>query len=160
MNICQRLDTSFNRLLQPFGRVGLRKLDGSEHVRKQILASMLGLTSQGGNLLLTSLLRADVSRDLRSSNDLSVGALDGRNGQGNDDQAAIFALPNRLEMVDTLPSPDPCQNRSFFILPVFWNHDCDGLADRLFRRVAENSFSAPVPARDNGRRNMTAPDRS
>jgi hypothetical protein len=32
MNICQRLYTSFNRFLQPFGRVGLRKLDGSHHV--------------------------------------------------------------------------------------------------------------------------------
>jgi hypothetical protein len=100
-------------------------------------------------LLLTLLLRADVSRDFRSSNNLSDGVPDGRNGQGNDDQAAIFALPNRLEMVDTLPSPDACQNRSFFILPVFWNHDCDGLADRLFRRVAENSLGAPVPACDN-----------
>ena len=116
MNICKRLDTSFNRLLQPFERVGLRKLDGSEHVRKQVLASMLGLPSQGGDLLLTSLLRANVPRDLRRSNDLSAGAPDGRNGQGNDDQAAIFALPNRLEMVDTLPSSDPRQNRSFFII--------------------------------------------
>src|SRR5271166_3193212 len=149
MNICQRLHTSFNRFLQPFGRVGLRKLDGSDHVRKQILASMLGLTSQDGDLLQISFLRADVSSDLRGSEDLSVGALDGRNGQGNEDQAAIFALPNSLEMVDALPSSDSCQNRSFFILPVFWNHDRDGLADRLSGRVAENSFGAPVPTRDN-----------
>src|ERR1700727_3793805 len=107
---------------------------------------MLGLPDQGGQFPLAPLLRADVSRDLRSSNNLSVGALDGRNGQGNDDQAAIFALPNRLERVDTLPSPDACQNRSFFIFPVFWDHDGDGLAGRVFRRVAENSLSAPVPA--------------
>src|SRR6202046_3801458 len=112
MNICECLDTSFDRLLQPFRRVGLRKLDGSQHVRKQILASMLGLTSQGDNLLLTPLLRADVSRDLRSSNNLSVGALDGRNGQGNDDQAAIFALPNRLEIVYTLLLPVAAQHLS------------------------------------------------
>jgi CheY-like chemotaxis protein len=49
---------------------------------------------------------------------------------------------------ETLPSPDPRQNRSLFIVPVSWNHDCDGLADRFFRRVAEYSFGAPVPARD------------
>jgi hypothetical protein len=52
-------------------------------------------------------------------------------------------------MVDTLPSPDACQNRSFFIFPVFWDHDRDGLTDRLFSRVTENSLGALVPARDN-----------
>src|SRR5580704_1115345 len=107
---------------------------------------MLGLPSQGGDSLLTSLLLADVPRDLRSSNDLSVGVPDRGHGQRNDNQAAIFALPNRLELVGTLPSPDPRQNRPFFVMPVYWNHDRDGLADRLFHRVAEDTFGAPVPA--------------
>ena len=148
MNICKRLDTSFNRSLQPFERVGVSELDSSEHTRKQVLASMLGLPSQGGDLLLTSLLLGDVSRDLRRANDLSVGVPDGGHGQRNDNQTAIFALPNRLEMVGTLPSPDPRQNRSFFVMSVYWNHDRDGLANRLFRRVAEDTFGTPVPACD------------
>src|ERR1700722_16489721 len=109
---------------------------------------MLGLPSQGGDLLLTSLLLADVPRDLRSSNDLSVGVPDRRHGQRNDDQAAFLSLPNRLELGGTPPSRDPGQNRSFFIMPVYWNHERDGLADRLFRRVAEDAFGAPVPACD------------
>ena len=99
-------------------------------------------------MLLSPLLLAHVPCDLRRSNDLAVGVLDRRDCEGNDNQASVFALPNGLEMVDAVPLSNPCQDRSFFSMPVLRNHNGDGLADRFFRRVAENSFGALVPACD------------
>ena len=139
MNIGKGPNASFNCLLQPLKRVGLRKLDGGEHVRNQVLASMLGLPSQSGDLLLSPLLLAHVPCDLRRSNDLAVGVLDGRNCEGNDNQASVFALPNGLEMVDALPRESV--SGSYFLQHAgLANHNGDGLADRLFRRIAKDPF--------------------
>ena len=38
---------------------------------------------------------------------------------------------------------------TLFVLPVFRNHNCDGLANRLFGSVAEDTLRTPVPACDN-----------
>src|ERR1700733_103428 len=148
MNIGKGPNASFDRLLQPFRRIGLRKLDGGEHVPKQVLASVLSLPSKSGDLLLSPLLLADVPCDLRRSNDLALGVLDRRDCERNDNQASVFALPNGLEMVDAIPLSNPCQDRSFFSMPVLRNHKGDGLADRLFRRIAKDPFGARVPACD------------
>ena len=78
---------------------------------------MFGLPSQSGDLFLSPLLLAHVPCDLRRSNDLTVGVLDRRDCEGNDNQASVFALPNALEMVDALPSSNPCQDCSFFSMP-------------------------------------------
>ena len=61
----------------------------------------------------------------------------------------MLALPNSLEMVDTLSSSDARQDHTLFILPVLWNDDCDGLANSLFGSVAEDTFRTPIPTCDN-----------
>jgi len=84
VNVRKRLDTSFNRLFEAFGCVGLRKMDGSLYGRQQILTAVFCFSSQRGDLLLTSFLPSNVPRDFRCSNDLAFGIFDGRNGQRND----------------------------------------------------------------------------
>src|SRR5580658_9621451 len=61
----------------------------------------------------------------------------------------MLALPDRLEMVYTLSSSDTRQNGTLFILPLFWNDNCDRLTNGLVGRVAKDAFRAPVPACDN-----------
>src|SRR5580692_7788735 len=61
----------------------------------------------------------------------------------------MFALSNGLEMVDTLSSSDPRQDRALLILPVLWNDDCDGLSNSLLGGVAKDSFRTPIPTCDN-----------
>ena len=69
---------------------------------------MLCFPCQNGNLLLASLLLRDIRRDLRCSDDFALRVFDRRDGQRNENQAAILALPYSLELVDPLPLPDAC----------------------------------------------------
>src|SRR5690242_10860420 len=78
-----------------------------------------------------------------------MGIFDRRNGQGNYDQAAILALPNRLKMVDALTSSDARENFALFALPILRNYNCNGLADRLGGREAKDVLGALVPACNN-----------
>ena len=147
MNVGKRLDTAFNRLFQLFGCTGLREIDDGLHVGEHVFASMLGFPGQSGDFLLASLLFGDVPGDLRCADDLAVGISDRGNGQGHVNQAAVFALPDSLEMVDALTTPDTRQNDALFVMAVHRNNDGDGLAHGLFGRIAEDALRAPVPAR-------------
>src|SRR6516162_6423352 len=51
-------------------------------------------------------------------------------------------------MVNRLASSDACQNFMLFTLPVFGDHDCDGLTNRLFGSVAKDPLRTPIPACD------------
>ena len=80
---------------------------------------------------------------------LALRILNRRDGQRDDDKAAVLALANGLKMVDTLPAPDARQDITLFVLSIFGNNNGDGLTDRLCGSVAEHTFDALVPARDN-----------
>jgi hypothetical protein len=60
----------------------------------------------------------------------------------------MLGLPNRLKMIDPLSLPDTGQNHAFFVEPVLWNNQGDGLANRLFCRVVEEALRTPIPAGD------------
>ena len=77
MNIRERLDASSNDLLQPLGRIRIRKIDECLYARKQVLAPMLRLMSQRSDFFLSSFLLGDIPRDLRRPNDLAVDVLTG-----------------------------------------------------------------------------------
>jgi hypothetical protein len=127
----------------------MRKIDGCLYSREQVLTSVLCFPSQGRDLLLISLLLGNIPRDLRCADNLAFGIFNRRKGQRNSDQAAMLALSNGLEMVDTLSSSDARQNFTLFALPVFRDHNCNGLTDRLFSGEAKDALGTPVPACDN-----------
>src|SRR6476620_6928630 len=104
MDIGKRLNASLNCPFQTVGCFGLRKPHSCLHGREQVLTSVLRFPSQRRDLLLASLLLRNIPRDLRSSNNLAFRISDGRDGQRNDDQASVLALPNRLVMIDALPA--------------------------------------------------------
>ena len=60
----------------------------------------------------------------------------------------MLALPNCLEMIDPLSSPEAGQNHAFFVKAVLWNDHGDGLANRLFRSVVEEALRTLIPAGD------------
>jgi len=51
-------------------------------------------------------------------------------------------------MVDTFPSSNARQDLGLFVVPIVWNNNCDGLADRLVGRVTKDAFGPLVPACD------------
>src|ERR1700761_4526732 len=61
----------------------------------------------------------------------------------------ILTSANGLKMVDALTSSDARQNFTLFGLAVLRDHKCNGLADRLAGRVAEDVLSRFVPACNN-----------
>src|ERR1700722_17658652 len=148
MYVCKRPDTPFDGVFQSFGSLGLGKLDGRLNIREQVLAPVFCFACEDGDLLLAALLLGDVPRDLRRTDNLAFTVSDWRNSQRNDDQAAVLALSHRLEMIDTLPSPDAGQNGAFFVLPILGDDDHDRAPARLFGGVAEDALSTFVPACD------------
>src|ERR1700758_1174707 len=60
----------------------------------------------------------------------------------------MLALPNGLEMVDTLSSSDARQNFQLFAVPVFGNDNCNGTTNRLLGSVAEDTLGPFIPACD------------
>ena len=52
-------------------------------------------------------------------------------------------------MVDTFASPDARYNFSLLAVPLSRNYDCDGLTNRLFGSVTEDTLGTPIPASDN-----------
>ena len=60
----------------------------------------------------------------------------------------MLALPNRLKVINPLSLPDAGQNLALFVKPIFRNYYSDGLANRLFRGVAEEPLRTLVPASD------------
>jgi hypothetical protein len=97
-------------------------------------------------LLLTSLLFRNVPRDLGRSNDFAFTVFYWRNCQRDYNSAAVLALPDGLEMIETLPASDSRQYHAFLILPVLWNDNRNRLANGLFGSVAKNPLGTPVPA--------------
>jgi hypothetical protein len=65
---------------------------------------VLCFPSQGRDLLLSPLLLRNIPRDFRCADDIAAGVFNGGDGQRNEDQAAVLASPNRLEVIDTLPA--------------------------------------------------------
>ena len=86
-----------------------------------------------------------VPRQFRCPNHAAGGIFHRGNCQGNVEEAAILAHADRLEMVDPLASRELLNNRSFFVTTLRRNNQCDVLANRLFRSVAEQPFCALIP---------------
>src|SRR5262249_47937310 len=86
--------------------------------------------------------------NFRRANYLAVTILDGRNRQGNVDEAAILALSNRFVMLDPFSPTNTVQDHRFFVVPIRRNEDCDRLAYGFFRDIAEDVLSATIPPGD------------
>src|SRR6516165_10662924 len=127
MNIRQRLDASFDCLLQTFSGFGPRKIYGCLYVGQQVLASVLSFTREDRNLILSAFLLRNIPGDFRCADDLAIIIFDGRDGQRNDDQAAVLALTKRLKMFYPLSTSDTCQDFAFLALPICRNYDRNGL---------------------------------
>ena len=78
-------------------------------------------------------------------NDLSLSISDGRDRQGDVEQATIFALADSFVMVDALPAPEAIKNRRFFILPFGWNENHDRLTYCFFSCVPKEPLCGLVP---------------
>ena len=81
-----------------------------------------------------------VPRQFRCPNHAAQGIFHRGNRQRNVDQAAILAHTHRLEVVDPLAARELLNNRSFFVTTLRRNNQCDVLANRFFRSVAEQPF--------------------
>ena len=148
MHVCQRLDASLDRLLQEIGRIGLRQVNGRLHRRQHVLDAVLGFAREQGNLRFVAFALADVAGDLGGADDRALRILDGRDGQRNIDQAAIFALAHGLVVLDALARADALDDGVFFALQIGWDQGLDRFADHLFGQIAENPLRALVPAGD------------
>src|ERR1700674_3642990 len=74
--------------------------------------------------------------------------LDRRNRKGQIDQGSVLTHADSLEMIDALASSEPSNNLRFFVPSILGNDQSDVLAHGLFAGVAEQSFRALVPTRD------------
>src|SRR5262245_57882418 len=123
-------------------------MDRRQHVRQHVLGPVLGLASEQVNLCLAPLTLGNVSGDFRCTDDFAATILDGGDRQGNIDQAFVLALTNGFIVVYTFAIPDAVEDSGLLVTAIWWKQNRDGLADDLFSEVAENSFSALVPAGD------------
>ena len=102
---------------------------------------------QGGVAFGASAI-SDLARDFGGADNASVGVLDGRDGEGNVDESAIFALADGIEMVDAFAAPDAGHDAVLFGEPVFRDDESDVAADRFLRRIAEDALGSGVPTGD------------
>src|SRR5579872_4493248 len=90
----------------------------------------------------------DVARDLGRADDRSGLVADRRYGERDLDAATVFPDPSGLEVLDAL-APAQCREDSLLLLQTLGRDDeRDGLADRLFGRVAEDPLRAGIPGAD------------
>ena len=90
----------------------------------------------------------DVAGDLGGTHDLASFVSKGRDGQRDVDSRAIFALPNRLVVVDLLAGANLRENHVFLILQLRGNQHANGLSDGLVCGVSEHSFRGSIPRHD------------
>ena len=91
----------------------------------------------------------DVARHLGGAEQTSGAVPHRRDRERHVDDLAILAPAPRLEMRDRLAAPDALKRLERFLLIFRRHEDGDGFANHFFGRVAENSFRAPVPVRNN-----------
>src|SRR5579871_1439887 len=95
--------------------------------RQELVFAAVGLLE----LLVQPLALSDVSGDLGRPNDPLALIFDRGNAQGHIDSPPIFAHPNRLKMLDALPTPETLQERRQLIGMIGRNEKREGLADNL-----------------------------
>src|SRR5215204_2697802 len=104
----------------------------------QLLVGML----QG---LLSALAAGNVAGDFGSANDGLLRIFEGRNGKGDVDESAVFALADGLVMLDGFSTAYASNDVMLFVLSFAgYKHD-DGVPDDFVRGVAEETFGAAIP---------------
>jgi hypothetical protein len=118
------------------------------HQRHQAALQIDARDSSALEQLLGATPFRQVPRDLRDADDLPGFVSQRRHGQRNRHERAVLALPDRLEMRNTLAAPDPGQHFILFALPILGDDDADRTADRFLGRVAEQLLGTAVPRLD------------
>src|SRR5260370_981768 len=148
MDVRECLNASFDRRLEPIGRLGLSKMHGRLYRRQDVFRSVLGLARENRDLRLAPLVLGNVTDNLRGADDLSLRIFDRRDGQRDVYQTPVLTLADGFVMFDALAAPNALDDRFLFVL-VFWrDQNLDVLANYLFGHVAKDSLGRAVPGDD------------
>jgi hypothetical protein len=99
-------------------------------------------------VLLCPFLLGDVPDDLGGSDDAPAAIPDRRYGQGDLDQAAVFAPAHCFVMVDTFAASQPGKNVAFLFQAVLRDQYSNGLANYFLSAITEQALGTLVPADD------------
>ncbi len=117
----------------------------------QLLGALAHLFFEAGveleNARLGGFLHRDVAHGLRQAGQYATGLDQRGDRSGNVHQAAVLAMPLRIEVADRLAGRNVGEDASFFLKKGFGHDQFDQrMADGLLRGVAEDPFCAVVPA--------------
>ena len=90
----------------------------------------------------------DIAGDLGDADDPSRGIADGRNGERDVEQLAVFAAPEGFEVFDAFAGGDFAEDLGLFGLKLGRDEHEDGLADDLVRLIAEEPGGSGIPTGD------------
>src|ERR1700686_3364652 len=114
----------------------------------ELCAELAQLALDAVALVLGLFARGDVASDLRRADDNTMRVPDRRDAERNRKPAAVFALADRLVVIEAVAAADALEDLRFLVVQLLRNEDSDRLADDVFGRVAEQPLGGAVPADD------------